>query len=165
MIGMFSKNRAQGSLFGQNERLIVQVTAIEHQGQSIPVKGLVIAPDTMETAVATSVDEHYLERFALPAAAAFIAGLGQAVAMSGATFAALPYGGVVTSYNNLNFQKEAAIAGGAAAAQIGQTLTQQMPRGPTVYLAANAGVGVIFLANVVAPRPTASVDPARLNTR
>lgn len=165
MIGTFSKNQAVGSLFGDTDRLVVQVHSIEHRGQTIPVKGLVIAPDSMETAVATSVDQHYAERFVLPAAAAFVAGLGQAIAMSNATVQYLPFGGAITSYGNLNFEKQAGIAAGAAGAQIGRTLQQQTPNGPTVYLAANAGVGVIFLSSVVDPRPPASIEPASLNTR
>ena len=72
MIGNFSKNGY--------DRLVVRVSTIEHQGHALDVNGIVVAPDTMETAVASSVDEHYVERFMLPAAAAFVQGLGQAIA-------------------------------------------------------------------------------------
>jgi intracellular multiplication protein IcmE len=151
MIGTFSKNQAVGALFGDTDRLVVRINTIEHRGQTLNVQGLVIAPDSMETAVATSVDQHYVERFALPTAAAFVAGLGQAIALSNSAVQYLPFGGVVTNYGKLDFRQQAGIAGGAAAAQIGQTLQQQTPKGPTVFLAADAGVGVIFLSNVVAP--------------
>jgi intracellular multiplication protein IcmE len=144
LIGNFSKN--------ERDRLIVRVTTVVHRGQAIDVRGLVVAPDTMETAVASSVDEHYLERFALPAAAAFVQGLGQAIALSNSTTQITPYGGAITSYGPLNFQKQAGIAAGAAAAQIGQTLQQETPKGPTVILASNVGVGVMFLSNVAAQR-------------
>ncbi|WP_024882012.1 DotG/IcmE/VirB10 family protein [Methylosinus sp. LW3] len=165
MIGTFSKNQAVGALFGDTERLIVRINSVEHHGQTINVQGLVIAPDSMETAVATSVDQHYIERFALPTAAAFVAGLGQAIALSNSTIGYTPYGGMIQSYGKLDFRQQAGIAGGAAAAQIGQTLQQQTPKGATVFLAANAGVGVIFLSNVAAAPETASVDPASLNTK
>lgn len=165
MIGTFSKHQAVGALFGDTERLIVRINSVEHHGQTINVQGLVIAPDSMETAVATSVDQHYIERFALPTAAAFVAGLGQAIALSNSTIGYTPFGGMIQSYGKLDFRQQAGIAGGAAAAQIGQTLQQQTPKGATVFLAANAGVGVIFLANVVAAPETASVDPANLNTK
>ncbi len=165
MIGMFSKNQMNSSLFGNTDRLIVQVHTIEHHGQAIQVRGLVIAPDSMETAVATSVDQHYFERFALPAAAAFVAGLGQAIALSGSTMQFLPYGGYATSYRNLDFRQQAGIAAGAAGAQVGQTLQMQTPKTSTVYLAANAGVGVVFLQNVVAPTSAETFSPAGLNTK
>ncbi|ATQ70610.1 MULTISPECIES: DotG/IcmE/VirB10 family protein [Methylosinus] len=165
MIGTFSKNQAVGALFGDTERLVVRVNSVEHHGQTINVQGLVIAPDSMETAVATSVDQHYIERFALPTAAAFVAGLGQAIALSNSTIGYTPFGGMIQSYGKLDFRQQAGIAGGAAAAQIGQTLQQQTPKGATVFLAANANVGVIFLSNVAATPETASVDPASLDTK
>jgi len=165
MIGTFSKNQAVGALFGDTERLVVRVNSVEHHGQTINVQGLVIAPDSMETAVATSVDQHYIERFALPTAAAFVAGLGQAIALSNSTIGYTPFGGMIQSYGKLDFRQQAGIAGGAAAAQIGQTLQQQTPKGATVFLAANAGVGVVFLSNVAAAPERASVDPASLNTK
>jgi len=145
MIGMFSKN--------DRDRLIVRVSQIEHRGQTLDVRGILIAPDTMEEAVATSVDPHFLERWALPSAAAFMEGLGQAVALSNSTTAFTPFGGTVTSYGPLNFKQQAEIAGGMAAQQIGQTLVQDMPKGPTVKLAANAIVGVMFLSDVTLPAP------------
>ena len=154
MIGTFSKN--------ERDRLIVRITTVNHRGQSLDVRGLAIAPDSMETAIASSVDEHYIERFALPAAAAFVSGLGQAIALSNSTTQLSPYGTALTSYGPLNLKQQAGIAAGAAAAQVGQTLQQETPKGPTVNLAANVGVGVIFLSNVVVAAPPA---PANYNTK
>jgi len=145
MIGVFTKNG--------NDRLIVRINQVEHRGETLDVRGLLLAPDTMETAVATSVDPHFLERWALPAAAAFVTGLGQAVALSNSVVQTSPFGGVTQTYGNLNFKQQAEIAGGAAAAQVGQTLVQDMPKGPTVKLAANAVVGVMFLSDVTLPAP------------
>lgn len=144
MLGTFSKN--------QGERLVVRVTSIEHRGKSLQVAGLVVAPDTMETSVASSVDEHYLERFALPAAAAFVEGLGQAVAMSNATTQVSPFGGTTTTYGALNFKQQAAVAAGAAAQAVGGALQASTPKGPTINLASNVGVGVVFLSNVTEAR-------------
>ncbi len=144
MIGSFQKN--------DNDRLIVRIMTVEHHGVPLDVRGLVVSPDTMETAVASSVDEHYLERFALPAAAAFVAGLGQAVAMTNATTQLSPLGGATTQMGSLNLKQQAMVGAGAAAAQVAQTLQQETPKGPTVHLAANVGVGVMFLGNVSAPK-------------
>ncbi len=140
MIGGFSK---------QADRLVVNVNTLIHQGRTIEVKGLVIAPESMETAVATSVDQHYLSRFLLPAAAAFVQGLGQAIAQSNTTSVLSPLGGV-TAVNHLDFSQETGIAAGVAAAQVGAALREQAPKGPTVNLAANASVGVMFLDDVTA---------------
>ena len=146
MIGTFAKAGSNGG--SAADRLIVRVNSIEHRGESLNADGIVIAPDTMETTVASSVDEHYLSRFLLPAAAAFVQGLGQALATTSNTFGQLsPLGG--TSYvTRLNLPQQLGVGAGAAAAQIGTTLNQQAPRGPTIHLAANADVGVMFLAPV-----------------
>jgi intracellular multiplication protein IcmE len=146
MMGSFGKATSNGS--GSADRLIVRVNTIEHQGLSIGVDAIVTAPETMETTVASSVDQHYLARFALPAAAAFIQGLGQALATTSNTTGVLsPFGG--TSYTTqLNFPQQIGVGAGVAAAQIGNTLNRQAPTGPTVHLDANVNVGVMFLADV-----------------
>jgi len=146
MIGSFGKATANGT--GSADRLVVRINTIEHQGQSIGVDAIVTAPDTMETTVASSVDQHYLARFALPAAAAFVQGLGQALATTSNTVGVLsPLGG--TSYaTQLNFPQQVGVGAGVAAQQLGNTLNQQAPRGPTVHLDANVNVGVMFLADV-----------------
>lgn len=145
LIGSFGKA-------GTSDLLVVRVQSVVHNGQSIAVDGVVIAPDSMETAVATSVDQHYLSRFILPAAAAFVQGLGQAIATTSNTQSVLsPFGGAAYS-THLNIDQQLGVAAGVAGARIGAALNQAAPRGPTVNLAANAGVGVMFLSNVSVPQ-------------
>jgi intracellular multiplication protein IcmE len=142
MIGTFSKSG--------NDRLIVKVESVEHRGTPLDANGLVIAPDSMETAIASSIDEHYLERFALPAAAAFMSGLGQAAALSNSRSTVSPFGGTSQTFGNLNFGQQAMVAGGAAASAVSSALSAETPKGPTVHLAANVSVGVMFLSNLTA---------------
>lgn len=144
LIGNFAKS--------QGDRLVVYVHNVQHGTQSLDVKGIVIAPETMETSVASSVDEHYFERFVIPAGVAFVEGLGQAVALSNSTISSSPYGGTTQSFGPLKLQQEAEIAAGSAAQAVGQALNSSVPKGPTVKLAANAGVGVMFLSNVQASK-------------
>ena len=143
MIGSFSKSG--------NDRLIVRVESVEHRGKPLEASGIVVAPDSMEEAVATSVDEHYLERFVLPAAAAFVQGLGTAVAMGNSTTTVSPFGGTNAKKRfgkPLTVKQEALVAGGAAAQAVGNAMTASIPKGPTVHLAANVSVAVMFLSNV-----------------
>jgi intracellular multiplication protein IcmE len=140
MIGTFSKSG--------NDRLIVRVETVEHHGKALEADGIVVAPDSMEEAVATSVDEHYLERFVLPAAAAFVQGLGTAVAMGNSTTTVSPFGGATQTFGPLTVKQEALVAGGAAAQAVGAAMTASIPKGPTVHLAANVSVAVMFLSNV-----------------
>ncbi|ACB97393.1 DotG/IcmE/VirB10 family protein [Beijerinckia indica] len=139
MIGSFSKSKST--------RLIVLVQKIEHNGQELTADGLVVAPDTMETTVASDVDQHYMERVIIPGAAAFVEGVGQAIAMSNTTSQVSPLGGV-TAFTKLNFQQQLGVGAGAVASRLGSILTQQMPTGPTVQLGANLPVGVMFISPV-----------------
>ena len=146
--GPIAGDRMIGSFSRQNNRLIVRVSTIIHHGQPISAEGLVIAPDTMEASVASGVDQHYLTRFALPAAAAFVQGLGQAIETTSNTTAVLsPLGGATTT-TSLNLPQQLGVAAGSAASNIGSTLNSAAPKGPTITLDANVSVGVMFLSNV-----------------
>ena len=149
--GPIAGDRMIGSFERQNDRLVIHISSIVHQGQTIGCDGVVVAPDTMEASVATGVDEHYMSRIILPAAAAFVQGLGQALATTSNSTAVLsPFGGATTT-TNLNFHQQLGVAAGAAAGQIGSVLNQEAPKGPTVTLDADVGVGVMFLSDVELP--------------
>ena len=150
--GPIAGDRMLGSFARQGDRLIIHIGTIIHQGEELTADGVVIAPDTMEASVASDVDQHYLTRFILPAAAAFVEGLGNAIATTSNTTAVLsPLGGATTS-TNLNFRQQLGVAAGTAAAEIGSVLNQAAPKGPTVSLEANVSVGVMFLQDVVSHR-------------
>ena len=146
--GPIAGDRMIGSFSRQNNRLVVRVSTIIHHGQPISAEGLVIAPETMEASVASGVNQHYLTRFALPAAAAFVQGLGQAIETTSNTTAVLsPFGGATTT-TSLNLPQQLGVAAGAAASNIGSTLNSAAPKGPTITLGANVAVGIMFLSNV-----------------
>jgi intracellular multiplication protein IcmE len=150
--GPIAGDRMIGTFAKQADRLVVHINTVIHQGQNIGVDGLVVAPETMEAGVAFDVDQHYLTRFLLPAAAAFVQGLGQAIATTSNTAAVLsPFGGAAYS-THLNLNQQLGVAAGAAAGQIGSVLNQAAPKGPTVSLDANVAVGVMFLSNVTLHR-------------
>ena len=147
--GPIAGDRMIGSFARENKRLIIHINTVIHDGQSISTDGVVIAPDTMEAAVASNVDEHYLERFILPAAAAFVEGLGQAIATTSNSVAVLsPLGGATTS-THLNLNRQLGVAAGTAAGQVANVLNQEAPKGPTISLDANVAVGVMFLTPVI----------------
>lgn len=148
--GPIAGDRMRGSFEQKDDRMVVMLTSLHHDGHDIPIQAILVTPDTMETTVASRVDEHYMARFALPAAAAFVSGLGQAIAQSNTTTVASPLGGA-TGFTHLNFNQELGVAAGAAGAQIGQVLTQSAPKKATVFLDAETPVGIVFLESVDDP--------------
>ena len=147
--GPIAGDRMTGTFEKRDERLVVKLTSITLQdGTQQRIDALVIAPDSMETSVASSVDEHYVSRFMLPVAAAFVSGLGQAISQSNSTVVASPLGGA-TAFQRLNLGQELGVGAGVAGAQFGAILKDAAPKGPTVKLDANVNVGVVFLAPLV----------------
>ena len=147
--GPIAGDRMTGSFERREERLVVKLNSITLQdGTQQSIDALVIAPDTMETSVASNVDQHYTSRFVLPVAAAFVAGLGQAFAQSNQTVVAGPLGGA-TAFQRLNLGQQLGVGAGVAGAQLSAILHDAAPKGPTVTLDANVNVGVVFLAPVV----------------
>lgn len=147
--GRIAGDRLIGSFSQQGNRLVIKIDNVIHRGEPISASGFVVAPATMEAGVASDVDQNLVSRFILPTAAAFVQGLGSAIATTSNTASVLsPLGGVTTS-TNLNLNQQLGIAAGVAASNIGSTLNAAAPRGPTVTLDAGVTVGVMFLSNVV----------------
>lgn len=147
--GPIAGNRMTGSFERREERLVVRLNSITLQdGTQQAIEALVIAPDTMETSVASNVDQHYASRFILPVAAAFVAGLGQAFAQSNSAAVVSPLGGV-TTVQRLNLGQQFGVGAGVAGAQLGAILHDAAPKGPTVSIEANVNVGVVFLAPLI----------------
>jgi len=144
--GPIAGDRMTGGFERRDDRLVVHLDSITLQDGTVQrIEALVIAPDTMETAVASSVDQHYFSRFVLPVAAAFVQGLGQAISQSNSTVIASPFGGA-TAFQNLNLNQQLGVAAGVAAGQFGAAVKEAAPKGPTVKMDANVNVGVVFLA-------------------
>jgi len=148
--GPIIHSRLIGSFSREGDRLVIRVSKMTYAGHEGGVDGVVVSPQTMEAGVASSVDEHYAARFLLPAAAAFVSGLGQAIGQSNSTVVASPFGGA-TAFQRLNLGQQAGVGVGAAAARVGQALDQAAPRNSTVNVEARSSVAVMFLSDVTAP--------------
>ena len=133
---------------GHMNRLVLSVRTVYHKGNPLTVTGMVVAPKTMEAAVASSVDQLYVERFILPGAAAFVQGLGSALETTSNTVGSIGGLGNVNYVQRLNFPQQLGVAAGQAASQVNSALMQQMPTQARVNMAANVSVGVVFTTNV-----------------
>ena len=148
--GPIAHQRLIGSFTKFDDYMIIKVDRMSYNGHEVQVDGVVVAPDTMEAGVASSVDQHYLSRFILPGAAAFVSGLGQAFALSNSTVVAGPLGGA-TALQRLNLGQQLGVGAGVAASRLGQTLEQSAPKGSTVKVDRGASVGIMFLRDVSVP--------------
>jgi len=146
--GPFTGGRLIGSFQKSGDtRLVVKFTRLVIGTQpEIAVDGLAVAPDTMETFVASSVEEHLLTRALLPAAMEFASGLSQAMQTGNTT--GISNGLGVTTFSHLNLPQELAVAGGTAAQGVLRILQQTTPQQSTVRLEHKTTIGVIFVQAV-----------------
>lgn len=116
-------------------------------GRQVGVDAFLVAPNDMNTCVASRVDPHTPERVIYPVLGAFAAGVGQALGASGSVISQGPYGGY-SAFRNFNTSQVLGIGAGAAGSAASQIFREQAPRGRTVYLDARDQVGIMFMSPV-----------------
>lgn len=148
--GPLIHDRLSGSFERKDERLVIKFDKLMiGDSDPLPVSAYAVAPDTMETALASEVHEHLPTRIFLPAAAAFVEGLGNAMQNSNTNSVTSGLG--VSSFTHLSLPQQLGVAAGRAGQEMGQILQKQTPQNPTVLLHKDDPIGVIFTDPVDAP--------------
>jgi len=150
--GRLAGARLLGSFVTENNRVAVTFDTLSMGGKSYSISAFAVSPSTASTALATSVNHHYLEKYGIMLAAAFVSGYGQAIEQQNATTAVTPLGGVIVSNSGLsNRQILMGALGnvGTTVSQEAQSNAQQIK--PTVRVAGHHGapvpIGVLFMHN------------------
>ncbi len=134
---------------GQRVTLVFNLMTMNDWPTGATVNAFAIDPDSAKSAMATSVNNHYMLRYGTAFAASFLQGLGQAVADSGTTVSS--DSGVVTeSTSSLNTEETILVALG----QVGQNASAEVAKlqntPPTVKIKAGMGIGILFMGDVSA---------------
>ncbi|MFT9341449.1 MAG: DotG/IcmE/VirB10 family protein [Acetobacter sp.] len=141
--GPFRNARISGTFEMKSERLVIKFNRLMiGDADPIPVSGYAVSPQTAEVGVASEVREHLATRVILPAAAAFVEGLGSAMSNSNTTN--YSNGSGMSSFTHLNLGEQMGAAAGTMGQQVGQIIQKQTPQQATVILKQNDSVGVIF---------------------
>ncbi|MDB5490748.1 MAG: DotG, partial [Micavibrio sp.] len=136
MIGSFSK---------QDEFLVLKFDTVVVDGVGLSTQAIALDPETSRPGVVTDVDHKYFTRVILPAAAAFISGIGGAISTSGSTTVAAGQGTVTTAQNDLNSKQEFFKGVEKASDKFGEVLTQDASNTQVrVRVAAGTKIGVLF---------------------
>ena len=152
--GPFRGDNLLGSFRDVHERLVLAFHQIVlANGHSQAISALAISPNSGLPAVRGAVDHHYLERYGLLFAGAYLQGYGQAYQQNGCT-AVTGSGLAITTNNTAQYASRAALG------SLGQTMAQQFTQDAnipaTVSLPSGAGMGVLFMKPVVAQAVTRS---------
>ena len=140
LVGAF--NRTGGKVILQ-----FNLMSIPSQPSSVSVSAVAIDADTARTALATSVDNHYLKRYGTLFASSFLEGLGKAIQTSGSTVTV----STSTTQNAtppLGTTDKALVALGEVGTQLSDQLGNIFDTPPTVEVAAGSGIGILFMSDL-----------------
>lgn len=138
--------------FAETERYVtITFTTLVLNGISYPVNAVAIDPGTTLPGLATDIDNRYLKRVILPAAAEFITGLTEAIAESGTTTVTVSGDTTTTTTSNANQDNDQEVATGIAAAgeEIGDILDEMADQTRRlIRVRAGTAIGVLFIQPV-----------------
>ena len=125
------------------DRLVLRFSSMEYRGERVQVEALAVDPDCACYGVEGEVDSHFFERVLLPAALAFGQGYLEALASPTSTISTVDGDLIVEERADREDVELYAGAAGAARA-FGSVLLETAPSGPTVTLARDTELVVVF---------------------
>jgi intracellular multiplication protein IcmE len=142
-------SRILGSFAVQNEYLTLNFNAIVIDGVAVSINGIALDPATAKVGLVTDVDHKYFERIILPAAAAFIQGIGGAIADSGSTTVSAGQGTTTTAQNPLDAKKEFFKGVEKASDKVGEIVDADGQAAKVrIRVATGTHIGVLFMKEV-----------------
>ena len=147
-----------GSFTRTDDRMLISFNRISIPGikNSVPTSIVAIDSNTARTAVASSVDKHYLLRYGTLFASSFLEGLSQAISSSGtqlsvgAADAGAGNGWKVVK-DNLSPTGKALVALGTVGSRFSNALQPVFSTPPTVRVNSGDGIGLLFMSDFSVP--------------
>lgn len=147
--GPLSGSKLIGSFNVAEEHLILTFNTVVVDGFGQSINATAIDPTTTLPGVATEVDKRYFTRVLLPAAGAFLEGVGRAVAQE-TTTVTVSGDTVTTSQSDLDLEQELGKGAEEAASQVADFLDDEADNTkPLVRVARGTAIGVFFTTPVV----------------
>ena len=138
-----------GSFQVQNEYLVLNFDTVVHDGIALTTTAVALDPATSSPGVVTDVDHKYFQRIILPAAAAFIEGMGSAIAQSGSTTVSAGTGTTTSSTADLGAKQELFKGVEKASEKLSDILDQDGQKAKVrVVVAAGTHIGILFVKEV-----------------
>lgn len=149
--GPFSGARALGQFTVQNDYLVLKFNLIHFNGKDYSVEAYAIDPNTTLTGMATEVDHRYFIRAVLPAAAAFLKGVGSALSTPDQTATTNGTSTIVTQAQQ--GYREGIYSGiSEAANKVGSFFDKEASdTKPLIAVAAGTPMGILFTSTVFDP--------------
>lgn len=147
--GPLSGSRLLGSFETMQDLLVLNFNSIVVDGIVHPTQALALDPDTASAGMATDIDRRYFRRIVLPAAAAFIEGLGEAVSDSGSTNVSIEGDTVIEEDEELDTEQEIFKGLEEAASKAGEVLDDEGSNvNPLIRVRAGTPMALLFVSPV-----------------
>lgn len=112
----------------------------------LQINAVAMNPDDAHTAIASSVDNHYLLRYGALFGASFLSGYASAITDAGTT--SLGLGVIQVTHPNLSAKDRTLVGLGEVGKNLSDVTRRLVDTPPTVRVSAGVGIGVLFMANV-----------------
>jgi intracellular multiplication protein IcmE len=153
--GPLAGGRALGTFQRAEEHLTLQFNMIIKDGVEYAAQGVALDPGTTLPGVASDVNNHYITRVMLPAAASFISGFAEAATQKDTT-TVVSNGTVVTdSTTDLDTGEELLKGVNEGAQKVSEIIDDNAERPITVRVYAGTRIGILFVSSVKDPRALA----------
>lgn len=143
--GPLAGSRMIGSFSAEEEYLVLNFTTVVIDGLAYPITAVALDADTANPGLVTDIDRRYFRRVILPAAAAFVEGMGSAIAESGTTTVTVDGGAAVSDSQDLDTRQELFKGVEEAANQFGEILDEDADSvEPLIRVRAGTAMGIFF---------------------
>ncbi len=147
--GPLAGARLIGNFEVANDYLVLTFDRIIIDGITHPTEAIAMDPDTTRLGMVTDIDRRYFTRIILPAAAAFVEGMGEAISETNETTVVVDGGSAVSSEEELDTQEELFKGLEKATEKIGELLDEQASQTqPLIRVETGTPMGLLFLEPV-----------------
>lgn len=135
-----------GAFQRQNDKVAIKFNQMVFEKQSYSIDAVAVNSNTYATALADSVDHHYLERYGLFFVGSFLGGISNAILNEGQTTTTSTSSQTIKQ--QLNTRDQIMVGLGNTGNQLAPQLEKNFNIPPTVTVNRGSGVGILFLKAV-----------------
>ncbi|MFK7838986.1 MAG: type IV secretion protein DotG [Bdellovibrionales bacterium] len=149
LTGPLKGGRLIGSFEAQNEYLTLNFSTLSLNDEVLTVDAIAIDPKTTLPGFVTEINNRYLQRILLPAAAAFITGFAEAVAESGRTSVTIEGETVSEDTEDASTEEEVASGITEAGEAISEIIDEEVDEiEPLIRVEVGTPLGILFVSSV-----------------
>lgn len=149
MSGPLRGSRILGSFKTEENYLVLTFKTVVINGVSHAVDAVALDPSSANPGIVTEIDRRYFKRVILPAAAAFVEGMGKAIAESGSTSVSVSGETVVQTEEKLDTRQELLKGVEEGSGKVSEFLDKDASQTkPLLKVHAGTAVGILFMSPV-----------------